>query len=108
MQFRRKDRATAKNIAEYNLIRRKAKSEMVTCSGFPEQCVSVLRMQNAGLSRQEKSLASGSSHKYLEFADVAANMRRLFGCRGERPAKTSWPRRARLVSREAMEIRGRV
>ena len=39
-------------------------------------------MQNAGLSRREKSMASASSQKSLKFADAAADMRRLFGSAG--------------------------
>ena len=48
-------------------------------AGSPEQFVSILRVRNAGLSRQEKSLVLASGQRGLKFVDVAANMRRLFG-----------------------------
>ena len=52
-------------------------------AGFPEQAVSILRMQTAGPSRQEKSPAPASGHESLRFVDVAANLRRLFGSCGD-------------------------
>ena len=56
-------------------------SRGTTCygAGFPEQFVSIQRMQDAGLYCDEKSLALASSQKNPKFVDVAANMRRLSG-----------------------------
>ena len=49
--------------------------------GFPDQFISILRMHNAALPRQEVSLVMASSRERLKFEEVAANMRRLFGSR---------------------------
>ena len=51
-------------------------------SGSPERVASILRMHNAALPRQEKSLVMASSHKSLKFVEAAANLRTLFGSRG--------------------------
>ena len=48
-------------------------------AGCPEQFVPIRRMQNVGLSCQEKSLASASGQTILKFVGAAANTRRLFG-----------------------------
>ena len=105
LQFRRTDQTADKYIAEYDLLRREAESEMEMGAGFPEPFASILRMQNAGHPRQEELLALASSQKILKFADAVANMRRLFGSYGGRPAKTSWFRRMRTGFLEAIEIR---
>ena len=55
---------------------------MAMGAGSPEQFVSILCVQNAGLSRRERSLVLPSSQEGLKFADVAANMRGLFGSFG--------------------------
>ena len=68
------------------MLRREAEPEMEIGAGVPDQSVSILRMQNSGLPRQEESLASGSSQKSLKFVDAAANML----------AKVSWVRRMRM------------
>ena len=43
--------------------------------GFPEHFILILRMRDVGFARQKKSLV-------LKLADVATNMRRLFGFHG--------------------------
>ena len=49
----------------------------------PEQSLPVSRMQNGGLSGQEKSLALANNQKNLKSAVAAANVRRFFGaCSG--------------------------
>ena len=53
-------------------------SEVEMGTGFPEQLVFIVRMQNAGLPRREKSLVAASGQGGLKFVDVTANTRRLF------------------------------
>ena len=67
---------------------------------FPNAFVSVLFMQNAALSRQEKSLVLASTLESLAYMDVAMTMRRLFGtCGGA-------ARRNILVAEDADESLG--
>ena len=51
-------------------------------AGFPERFPPRLRMNYAGLPRQEEPLAMASCHKSLQFEDASATTRRLFGLRG--------------------------
>ena len=62
MSYRRSD----PHIAEFDLPRRKAESEMEMGAGFPKRFASILRANNAALSGHEKSLATASSHKCSE------------------------------------------
>ena len=48
-------------------------------AGFPGAFVSTQRMQDAALSRQEKSLVLASTQSSPTITDVAAATRRLFG-----------------------------
>ena len=80
--YRRADLPIDENIAEFDPLRRKAKSRMQTGAIFREQFISISRMNNAGLPRKGKSLALASSRKSLKFEDVSANTRRVFGSRG--------------------------
>ena len=82
MQFRRTGPTGGEYTAEYDLLRRKAESKIEMGAGFQEHFVSILCMQKAWLSRQEKSLALASNQNSLKFADAAASMRRLFGSCG--------------------------
>ena len=50
-------------------------------AGFPGQFVSILCMNNAVLSRHQKSLVTASCPRSLKFEDASADMRRLFGLR---------------------------
>ena len=75
-QYRRAEQFINEFIVESDLLRRKAESKMDMGSGYPEQFASKLRMNNAGLYRQEESLVMASSHKSLMFEDAAANTRR--------------------------------
>ena len=47
--------------------------------GFPNEVVSALRMQNAALTKNEKTLALASLRNTLAFPEVSAQMRQLFG-----------------------------
>ena len=51
MQFRRAEQPVGEFIAEFDLLRRKAESKMEMGAGFPAQFISILRVNNAGLSR---------------------------------------------------------
>ena len=97
MRFRRTDQSVDENIAEYDLLRQKAEPEMEMGAGFPEQFASKLNMDNAALSRHEKSLVMASCHESLRPEDASANMRRLFGSRG------SGSRQDALLTEEAAE-----
>ena len=82
LQFRRAGQTIDGYIVEFDLLRRKAEPGMQIGGGFPEACVPVLCMQQAALSRHEKSLASASRQKSLALTEVAMTMRRLSGrCR---------------------------
>ena len=48
-------------------------------AGFPDEFASVLCMQNASLSKNERQLVMASVGSSLSFVHVAAQMRRLFG-----------------------------
>ena len=78
----RTDQSVDEYIAECYLFRRKAEPEMVMAAGSPWRFASILRMNNAGLPRREKSLVIASCYKGLRFEDLSANMRRRFGSRG--------------------------
>ena len=58
---------------------RKAESKMPMGGEIPGGSVSILRMQNAALSRQEKSLELASVQGGLGSSGVAKQMGRLFG-----------------------------
>ena len=63
MRLRRADQSIYEKCAEYDLLRRGP--------GRSEQFVSILRMDNAPLSRHEKSLVMASCHKSLKFAHAS-------------------------------------
>ena len=81
-RFRRPYQSVDEYIAEYDLPRKKAESIMEMGAGFPGQFVSILRMDNAALSRREKSLVMASCHDSLRFEGASASTRELFGSRG--------------------------
>ena len=82
MNRRRSGQCADDHMAEYDLLRKKAESEMEMGARFPEQRAPILRMNHAGLFRQEQSLVTASCHKSLKFEDVAANAQRLCGSCG--------------------------
>ena len=65
--------------ADTYLLRQKAEARMLMCSGFPDEFVSVLCIQSAALSENEKTSVLASLHKTPAFPAVSAQMRRLFG-----------------------------
>ena len=69
-------------IMEFEMLREKAESRMVMGPGFPDAFVSVLCMQNAALTQNEKTLVLASLGNALAFPQVSAQMRRLSGPRG--------------------------
>ena len=84
VRFRRQcrtDQAIVEYTVEFDLLRRKAESEMEIGAGFPGAFVSILGMQNAAPSQHEKSLVLARTQKSLDSLEVAATMRRLFGGR---------------------------
>ena len=80
-QFCQTDQTAGGYMTESDLLRRTAECAMQWGAGFPEALASVLCMQDARPCRQEKSLASASTHKDRAFAGVAANMRGFFESR---------------------------
>ena len=82
MYFNRMDQKMGTYLLEFDMLRRKAEARMLIGSGFPDECVSALRTQNASLSENEKTLAPASFLNALSFAGVSAQMCRLFGPRG--------------------------
>ena len=99
LRIRRADHSVGEFFAEFDLIRREAGPKVGMGAGYPDQIASILRMDNAALSRQEKSLLMAICHTSLWFADASANMRRLFVSRGiER-------RQDAMISRKAVEPR---
>ena len=79
---RRAEQSADKFIAEFDLLLREGGSKLEMGAGSPERIAPILRMRNAGVPRQDKSLSTACSHKSLKFEGVAANLRRLFGSRG--------------------------
>ena len=73
--------------ADTYLLRQKAEARMLMCSGFPDEFVSVLCIQSAALSENEKTSALASLHRTPAFLAVSAQKRRLFGPCGYAPAK---------------------
>ena len=51
MHLRRTGQSIDELIAEFDLLRRKAESKAGMGPGFPEQVISMLRMNSAGLPR---------------------------------------------------------
>ena len=66
-------------------------------AGLPEQFVSLLRMNIAGLPRKEKSLVTASCRESLASDDVVADTRALLGSRG------GGGRRNVLITEEAVD-----
>ena len=57
------------------MLRQKAEARMLTGSGLPDEFAPVLRMQNAALAEDEKTLALASLRNTLAFPGVSAQMR---------------------------------
>ena len=120
---RRSGQSIDEHTVEYGLPRTWVESKKEIGTGFPEQFVSILGMNNAGLYRQEKSLATACCQRSLEIEDVRrghakiiwiARRRRPPGCLdygrisgtfgGERKSKDTkgWARKGRTVSPDVM------
>ena len=82
MNRQRSDHSANEFSAGCGLLRRGAESNVGAGAGFPDQFVSILRMNITRLSRREKPLVAASCRKSLKFWAASANMRRLFGLRG--------------------------
>ena len=79
MHFERTDQNMDTYIMEFAMLRDEAESRTVMASGFPGASVSVLRMQNAALTENEKTMVLASLENALAFPQVSAQTRRLFG-----------------------------
>ena len=66
-------------LMEFDMLRQKAEARMLMGSGSPDEFAPVLFVQNAALTKNEKTLALASSGNTLAFESVSAQMRRLFG-----------------------------
>ena len=60
MYFRRLAQTMDTYLVEFDMLRLKAESRMLMGAGFPEEFVSVLCMQNAGLAENEKTAVLAS------------------------------------------------
>ena len=81
MNSRCAERPIDEFIVEFDCLRRKAVPKIEMGVGFPEQFISILRVNNAGLRRRGQSMAMASFHKSLKSDEAAANTRRPFGSR---------------------------
>ena len=79
MYFQRTTQDMDTYLLESDISRQKAEARMAMGAGFPDEFASVLCMQNASLSKNERQLVIASVGASLSFAQVAAQMRRLFG-----------------------------
>ena len=75
MRFRRADQSIEDYIMEFDLLRREAAPRMKIGAGFPERFVSLLRMDDAALSRHEKSSIMASCRKNLRFGSRGSGSR---------------------------------
>ena len=75
--YERADQTTGRCILECDVFRRKAEARAVIGGAFPDGSASVLRMQNAALSRVDKSLFLASVCGPADFPLGAKWMRRL-------------------------------
>ena len=66
---------------EIDMLRQKAEARMLMGGGFPNGFVSAPCMQNAALTKNEKTVALASIREILAFPEVSAQMRRLSGPR---------------------------
>ena len=79
LYFKRTEQTMDTYIMEFEISRGKAEPPVLMGSRFPDALVSVLCMQNAALSKNEKTMALASLGNTLAFPLVSARMRRLFG-----------------------------
>ena len=67
---------------EFDVLREQTEARMVMGSGFPDEFVPIVYVQNASLSQNEKYLALANIQNTLASPAVANQMRRFFGPRG--------------------------
>ena len=79
LYFTRTEQTMDTYIMEFEMLRGKAESRLLLGSGFLNAFVSVLRMQNAALSKNEKTMALASLGDTLGFPQASAQIRRLSG-----------------------------
>ena len=80
------------HLFEFDVSRRKAEARVAKGGAFPDAFASLLRMQNAALKTNGKSLLLASVQGSLDFPTVAKQMRRLFDPCGGVPSKMFWRR----------------
>ena len=79
MYFKRTTQEMDVYLLEFDILRQKAESRMSMGAGFPDEYVSVLCLQNANLSKNERQLVMARVGSAFNFTTVTAQMRRLFG-----------------------------
>ena len=79
---KRADQTMERYLPEFDGLRRKEEARVIMGGAFPDASVSILRMQNAALSRNGKSLSLASVQRSLDFPTVAKQMRPLCEPRG--------------------------
>ena len=66
LQYCRAEQFNDEFFAEFDLLRREAKSKMEMGEGFLEQSASILRIKNAGLPGQKRGDRDGQQSQELE------------------------------------------
>ena len=79
MYFKRTTQEMDTYLLEFDILRQKAEARMSMGTGFPDEYVSVLCLQNASLSKHERQLVMAGVGSSFNFLNVTAQMRRLFG-----------------------------
>ena len=82
LYFKRTQQNMDTYLSEFDMLQEKAEARLPMGSGPPDEFASVLYIQNAALSKNEKTLVPASLQNTLAFQAVSAQMRRLFGPRG--------------------------
>ena len=79
MNFKRTTQDMDTYLLEFEMLRQRAEARFDMGTGYPDEFVSVLCIQNAALSKNERQLVIASVGSSLAFGHVSAQMRRLFG-----------------------------
>ena len=79
MNFKRAGQNMDTYIMEFEMLRQEAEARMVVGSGPPDELGSVLPLQNAALTMNEKTSVLASLGNTLAFQQVSPRKRRLFG-----------------------------
>ena len=79
MYFKRTAQTIDTCIMEFERLRQKAEARMLMGFGLPDEFASILRMQNAGLSKNEKTMVLASLRNTAASPNASPQVRRVFG-----------------------------